>query len=475
MYQKAKKGWKKHLDFILLDLLCLFLSYILVYGIRNRMPFPWQNQLYRNILAVFFCTQILVSLINNTFKNVLKRGYLQEAIATLKHVCLIVLLVSFYLFLIQNGGAYPRLVLLCTGGCDLVLSYTVRCLWKHHVQQTGEYIGKASLLIVTTCDLAEEVVKNIKSSNYARFKIVGIALLDSEKTGADIEGVPVVASRETVDGYICREWVDEVFINIPIEQAYPQELIDDFVAMGVTTHFRLMEVFDAEGQKQGVERLGGYTVLTSSINMASASELFYKRCLDILGGIVGCLLTGILYIGVAPAIYFQSPGPIFFSQVRVGKNGKKFKIYKFRSMYMDAEERKKELMKQNRVKDGMMFKLDDDPRIIGGEKGIGGIIRKYSIDEFPQFWNVLKGDMSLVGTRPPTIDEWEKYDLHHRARLAIKPGITGMWQVSGRSGITDFEEVVRLDRQYIINWSIWLDIKILFKTVLVVLAHDGSM
>ena len=138
---------------------------------------------------------------------------------------------------------------------------------------------------------------------------------------------------------------------------------------------------------------------------------------------------------------------------------------------MDAEERKKELMAQNNIKDGMMFKMDNDPRII---KGIGNFIRDYSLDEFPQFWNVLKGDMSLVGTRPPTEDEWEKYDLHHRARLAIKPGITGMWQISGRSDITDFEEVVRLDTEYIKNWDLGLDIKIMLKTVLVVIGKDGA-
>lgn len=140
-------------------------------------------------------------------------------------------------------------------------------------------------------------------------------------------------------------------------------------------------------------------------------------------------------------------------------------------MYMDAEERKKELMKQNKVKDGMMFKMDNDPRII---KGIGNFIRKTSIDEFPQFFNVLKGDMSLVGTRPPTVDEWEKYEKHHRVRMAIKPGLTGMWQVSGRSSITDFEEVVALDLKYIREWSIGLDIRILLKTVKIVLTGSGS-
>ena len=138
---------------------------------------------------------------------------------------------------------------------------------------------------------------------------------------------------------------------------------------------------------------------------------------------------------------------------------------------MDAEERKKELMAQNKIADGMMFKMDDDPRII---KGIGHFIRDYSIDELPQLINVLKGEMSLVGTRPPTVDEYKKYSQHHKIRLAIKPGITGMWQVSGRSNITDFEQVVALDAKYITEWSLGLDIKILFKTIKVVLMREGA-
>jgi lipopolysaccharide/colanic/teichoic acid biosynthesis glycosyltransferase len=182
-------------------------------------------------------------------------------------------------------------------------------------------------------------------------------------------------------------------------------------------------------------------------------------------------------------IYIKSPGPIFFKQTRVGKNGKLFKMYKFRSMYLDAEARKAELMAQNRIQGSLMFKLEYDPRIIGCKKlpdgtvkkGIGNFIRDWSIDEFPQFINVLKGDLSLVGTRPPTVDEWENYELHHRARLAIKPGITGMWQVSGRSNITDFEQVVELDKKYIREWSMGLDFRILLKTILVVLGKDGSM
>ena len=252
--------------------------------------------------------------------------------------------------------------------------------------------------------------------------------------------------------------------------------------MGLTVHMSLGSVVHSLPGKKFVEKVGDYTVVTSSINTTTPKAMFYKRLMDIAGGIVGCLITLLLIITIGPLIYIKSPGPIFFSQVRIGKNGKRFKIYKFRSMYMDAEARKAELMSQNKM-DGFMFKMDYDPRIIGSEKkdkngnpkGIGNFIRKTSLDEFPQFWNVLKGDMSLVGTRPPTVDEWEKYELHHRSRMSTKPGITGMWQVSGRSDITDFEEVVRLDTEYIEHWTIGLDIKILIKTVLAVVKHEGSV
>ena len=203
-----------------------------------------------------------------------------------------------------------------------------------------------------------------------------------------------------------------------------------------------------------------------------------KRTMDIVGALVLIVLTSPLMAIIAVGVRLSSPGPILFRQERVGRNKKLFQMYKFRSMYMDAEKRKKELMEKNQMK-GVMFKMDDDPRIIGSgpdgtRHGIGWFIRKTSIDEFPQFWNILKGEMSLVGTRPPTIDEWEKYEYHHRGRMAVKPRLTGMWQVSGRSDITDFEEVVYLDTEYIRNWSIRLDIKILLKTVAVVVKGQGS-
>ena len=195
-----------------------------------------------------------------------------------------------------------------------------------------------------------------------------------------------------------------------------------------------------------------------------------KRAMDICAGVVGCLVTGILFIFVAPAIKIADPkGPVFFGQKRVGRNGRTFTIYKFRSMYMDAEERKKDLMAQNEMS-GLMFKMKDDPRITK----VGKFIRKTSIDELPQFINVLKGDMSLVGTRPPTVGEFKQYKGHHKRRLSMKPGITGMWQAYGRNSVMDFDEVVKMDLEYIDNWSVMLDIKILFKTVVTVFTNHGT-
>ena len=194
-----------------------------------------------------------------------------------------------------------------------------------------------------------------------------------------------------------------------------------------------------------------------------------KRLMDIVGSLIGCVLTLLITPFVALAIKIDSPGPVFFSQTRIGKNGRRFKIWKFRSMYIDAEARKKELEAQNEIR-GLMFKMEDDPRITK----VGKFIRKTSIDETPQFFNILVGDMSLVGTRPPTEDEFEQYNGYYRRRMSITPGLTGMWQVSGRSDIQDFEEIVKLDLEYIDNWSLLLDIKILFKTVFIVLGRKGS-
>lgn len=482
MYKKKAQGWIKHLDFMVLDLICLQISFLAAYFLRHGIVNPYDETLYRNMAIVMSLMDILVVIFFESLKNVLKRGYYKEFVMTVKHICILEVASTTYLFTIQAGDTYSRTVFFAMAVIYAILSYCVRLAWKEYLK-TRVSVQKRSLIIVTTDDMVPTVLKNIKMKNYNIFHIAGLAIVNKDIVGQKICEVPVVAAKDTLADYVCRRWVDEAFINLPDTEPYPEEILNNLTEMGIVVHMTLTKSANVIGQKQFIERIGSYTVLTTSMNYANDLQIFLKRSMDILGGIVGCIITGILFLILAPAIYKQSPGPIFFSQIRVGRNGKQFKIYKFRSMYMDAEERKAELMKENKMKDSRMFKLDWDPRIIGAKKledgtikkGIGNYIRDWSLDEFPQFVNVLKGDMSLIGTRPPTLDEWNKYELHHRARLAIKPGITGMWQVSGRSNITDFEKVVELDKKYIREWSIGLDIKILLKTILIVLKQDGAM
>ena len=352
----------------------------------------------------------------------------------------------------------------------MVFCYVGRCVWKaflrHQMVLNRE---KRQVLVVTTAELAEDIVRKLTEGLFLDYDIVGLVLSDVDWTGKEISGYPVLGILSTDIEYIHENIVDEVFVHLEPGQFLEKKYIDFFIQMGLTLHFDLDGLAEL-GAPANVESFSGRTVITTSMKMASPWKLFVKRLMDIAGGFVGIILTGIACIFVVPAIKIADPGPAFFSQIRIGKNGRRFKLYKFRSMYMDAEERKQELMDQNEMK-GYMFKMENDPRIL---KGIGNFIRDTSIDELPQFWNVLKGDMSLVGTRPPTVEEYKMYEMQHLKRMSIKPGITGMWQTSGRSDITDFEEVVRLDTQYITNWSITLDIKLLLKTILVVFKKEGS-
>ena len=326
------------------------------------------------------------------------------------------------------------------------------------------------LLVVTSSDQAGDVIENLKEYNEWNRTITGLVLTDEAKA-EEIGEIPVVAHREGFLNYVIRNDVDEVFIiddklmRTPLMNEWGRELEQ----MGIIVDVNI-DAFDLSvSGKKSLNRVGKYAAVTFARNLFSTRQMIAKRALDIVGSLVGMVILGIATIFVAPAIKLDSPGPVFFGQTRVGKNGRKFTFYKFRSMYKDAEARKKELMASNEVK-GLMFKMEDDPRITK----VGKFIRKTSIDELPQFWNVLRGDMSLVGTRPPTVDEFEHYEAKHKCRLSMTPGLTGLWQISGRSDIKDFDEVVRLDMQYIDNWSILKDIKILILTVKVVLTGRGS-
>jgi len=278
-------------------------------------------------------------------------------------------------------------------------------------------------------------------------------------------------SRDEFENVLKTSYVEEVFFCIPRSTTKEGFRIDQylqiceemgrparvFVNISTVTRFAQWKYHD----------FMEYPTFISQTVELDPDQIIFKRIFDVCGSVVGMAVLALCYPLLALLIKMSSPGPVFFKQVRVGKNGKRFVIYKFRSMNADAEEKKQELADENEC-NGAIFKIKDDPRVTP----IGRIIRKLSLDELPQFINVLKGEMSLVGTRPPTPDEVSQYERWHHRRISIKPGITGMWQAHGRNTIKDFDEIVRLDLQYIDSWSIWLDLNILFKTFFIVFRRN---
>ncbi|WP_026669973.1 sugar transferase [Butyrivibrio sp. AE3006] len=287
----------------------------------------------------------------------------------------------------------------------------------------------------------------------------------------DDKSIEYIGKLKNLESIIRKYNIDQVFFlqKRDMDIILLQQYVDICIEMGVTCRI-VVDTFRRRKAFSFVSSIGTYPILTFHTVTMNKYAVIFKRWFDIVFSLVIIILTSPIMLITAIAIKIDSPGPVFFRQVRVGKNGRHFLIWKFRSMRVDAEELRPELEKFNDVKNGMMFKMKDDPRVTR----VGKFIRKTSIDELPQFFNVLFGSMSVVGTRPPTIGEVELYSMHDWRRISIKPGITGMWQVSGRSSVTDFNKVVELDTEYIDKWSIWLDIKIIIKTVGQLFKHENS-
>ena len=496
MYRKKSSGWSQHTDFMALDILCLELS--LLFG--GMMRVGWREmtasgEFWALAIGAFFI-DLLVMVLMDAYHNVIRRDSYHELRSLLTQTMYVTVGFILYAFLRGRGGdladslvpMIPLYVLMC---------FSMRVLWKEQLRQRLHLKNHTGMLVVAQQDRMHDVVTTLVNHNYNSYQFVGVAALEDEtdtealekslahiKQGdKEIEALRVVATGGTLIHYLVNSWVDEVYLDIPAGQAIPVELINEIMGMGITVHVAMNQMEQIEARHKNVEWICGQVTVTTSLGYVSQRDLFLKRLMDIAGGLVGSLLTLVLTLFIGPLIFIADPGPIFFSQVRIGENGRKFKMYKFRSMYKDAEKRKQEVAAAQGEGDHLMFKMEHDPRIIGQKqlpdgtwkKGIGGWIRDLSLDEFPQFFNVLKGDMSLVGTRPPTVDEWERYEPYHRARMSTKPGITGLWQISGRSKIRDFDQVVQLDREYIENWSLMQDIRILARTVWVVITREGSM
>lgn len=470
MYKDGLSSWLKHLDFMIIDILSFELSLFLAYCFREGLRNGIHARYYIQIIPIIIFIDICVVFFMNSYHNIIYRTYSAEIKQSVLHCAAVIAGLIVWMFLLKNSSIYSRTIIFIMYPLSVIFSSVARLAWKRLIRKRMKLKeATRKIIVVTTDDRAEAVVDGLLIP-YRDYQITAVVMYDNPKrVGESIGRIPIVASKRTLQTYVKEHIVDEVFIDLKGYEKDVEKMMNLFVSMGLTVHVNLVQ-FKTKLKNKEVHGLGEYTVLSTCMKFASPVQLVVKRVMDIAGGLVGLIFCGIAIIIYGPIIKKQSPGPILFSQERVGRNGRTFKIYKLRTMYMDAEERKKELTAQNKM-DGFMFKMDNDPRIFP----IGHFLRKSSIDELPQFFNVLMGDMSLVGTRPPTVDEYEQYDAKHMKRLAMKPGITGLWQVSGRSNIVDFDKVVALDSQYITDWSIGLDILILWKTVLIVLKGEGAV
>lgn len=344
----------------------------------------------------------------------------------------------------------------------------VRILFRCFFRRDKNTYGVRRVLLVGTADRVKALHEAFMRQKSWGHSIVGALAVGSWE---GMDDLPCLGDASDLSTITSERDVDEVVFTLPAGVSFDfPKYLDICREMGLTCRI-VPGMFAPEDDKWcvKVDNIDTIPVLSLYGLTINASGLFYKRILDLVGGTVGFLLFCLMYIPIALAIKFESPGPILFSQTRVGQNNRKFKLYKFRSMFIDAEERKKELMAHNEM-DGHMFKMKNDPRVTR----VGAFLRKTSLDEFPQFINVIRGEMSLVGTRPPTPDEVMNYTKAERRRISMKPGITGLWQTSGRNKINDFEDVVRLDLEYIDGWRFIHDIEILLKTVWVILRKDGA-
>lgn len=453
------------------DLLSIILSYVAAVALRfNLQDLSGRKEMHYTTCLCFllFCT--LFGIFTDWNKDFSKRGYLVELMMVLRNNLIMFAAVGCFLFLIKQAEVFSRLLFgvffLINTSFMYLLHVVIKKVMRRYYRSEHNLL---QVLLVLEEDNLTETVRQVRESLQIGYTISGIVVLGEGKQEKECQGIPIVAGKAEMLEVVRQLPLDEVFIRASkIPAAELHRMIQDFESMGVICHYSLDSI-EWHNKESRIGKFGDYTVISYSLNNTDYRGQLLKRLMDIAGGIVGLLFTALLTPFVALAIKLDSKGPVFFSQTRIGKNGRRFKLYKFRSMYVDAEERKKELLAQNEMK-GLMFKMEDDPRITR----VGRFIRKTSIDEFPQFYNVLKGDMSLVGTRPPTEDEFMQYSLYYRRRLCMTPGLTGMWQVSGRSDIADFEEVVKLDLEYIDNWSLGLDVRILFKTVWVIFAGKGS-
>ncbi|MCS7059864.1 MAG: sugar transferase [Anaerolineae bacterium] len=459
---------------LLIDAIVINVSFVIGYIMRyewqwfREVGFEARLSDYWPIQVAFTLTLLILYQLDGVYANRRAPSWLDQMYAIINGTAKGIIIVLALIFIFRPL-TYSRLLILQAGIITIVLlgaTRWVRGLIEARLRRQG--VGVARVLIVGAGELGRAVMRVIVARPELGYQCVGFVDDDPERGATNIGRFAALGSLSCLPDILERRPVDEVVVTLPWSaQPKIMQVVRLCEARGVRVRVA-PSLLQLNLNRIDVDDFGGIPLLTAGGRTMGSADLLAKRLFDLFGASLALLLTWPIILLTAILVRLESPGSPIFSQVRVGQDGRRFKIYKLRSMRADADALKNELLQFNEA-DGPLFKMRNDPRLTK----IGRIIRRLSIDELLQFWNVLRGDMSIVGPRPNLPEEVARYADWQRERLRVKPGITGLSQISGRSELT-FDETCLLDIYYIENWSLSLDIKIALKTIPYLLSARGA-
>lgn len=461
---------------LLFDALLINVAFLIAYWLRYELQWfrsvdPANNVPYTAYLPLVFLLTLMVLLAlwrEGAYDLRRPRPFFDEVYGVLNATTTAIMLVIVFVFFYRTLF-YSRIIFVY-GGILILIWVTLARLVRRSVlgrlRQAGQGVDR--ILIIGAGEVGRAVMRNVIAQPDLGYHLIGFLDDDPAKGGTDIGPIRALGPIENLPQVIKEQAIDQVIITLPWQyHRKTVRLVLEAEEAGVRARV-VPDLFQLSLGGVDVEAINGIPLISIKQTALTGWNLVIKRAFDLLFAVPFVLCTSPVWLITALAIKLDSPGPVFFRQERAGKNGKAFKVFKFRSMHVGAEAQQNKLRAQNEAS-GPIFKIRDDPR----RTRVGRFIRQTSIDELPQFLNVILGDMSVVGPRPALFSEVEQYQEWQRKRLEIQPGITGLWQVSGRSDLT-FDEMVMLDIYYGENWSLGADIRIILRTVPQVLFGDGA-
>jgi exopolysaccharide biosynthesis polyprenyl glycosylphosphotransferase len=417
-------------------------------------------------IAWFGILLVILARSYGLYGSILSRNGLNEQRLTVQATLTAGLLLCGTLYLQRRAEMVSREVVILLVIFTTVLLCARRALWRRVVySRYREGLETRNVLIVGAGRVAHALRNHLESLRHLGFRFKGfVALTEHEAESGDADIIGDVRNCLSLARAL---FVDEIFFSVPAEKRLVIALVEEARGLGIDVRV-VPDLYDGLAWNAPVEYIGQFPTIPLHRRDLPIGAFLFKRVLDTTGAILAMILLAPFMLILSAAIRLDSEGTVFYRAQRIGRKGRTFTCYKFRTMCTDAEKLKANLQDQNE-RDGILFKIANDPRITR----VGRLLRKYSLDELPQFYNVLRGDMSLVGPRPPIASEVEQYDLAHLRRLDVLPGMTGLWQVEARQD-PSFDSYISLDTAYVENWSLWLDMKILARTVGVVFSGTGS-